>query len=254
MHPRKSAGLLLVCFFCLPAQASVDAQETEAKSDPGIDSVAVVNVKAIRDPAWKPYAAMLKGVRRFEEKHDLAPSAELRFVLIPRRSDIDMNELHLRLQSDEASLAIPLQEGNIFTLPVEPKLAADNAELMLNRTAGSVRWLPYVRSSTTSDTVRRLGDLRLACEVHWAIDKETLAFAARTAISALGGPCNFVSGKGKYSFTETRRIIRATISLDGKTESVPVNGYSFTPPLRESRWSNDSVIELEFEEKSTTGP
>jgi len=151
-------------------------------------------------------------------------------------------------------LEIPLNAENIFTLPVEPELVPDKAELTLNRTAGSVRWLPYVKSSTTTDTVRRLGDLRLACEVHWAIDRETLPFAARTTIGALGGPCNFVSQKGTYSFSENRRIIRATISLNGRTESVPVSGYSFTPPLREQHWSNDSMIELQFSEHPSAEP
>lgn len=216
------------------------------QTDPGAESV--VTVTGIRDPDWKPYSSMLKGVRRFEEKHDLAPEAELRFILVPRRPGIDMNALQLKLQSEKAGLDIALEQGAVFSLPIEPGLAKDKAELTLNRKAGSVTWLPYVRSPMTSDTVRRLGDLRLACEVHWAIDKETLPLAARMSISALGGPCNFVSEKGTYSFTEPRRIVRATISFDGKTESVPVRGHSFTPPLREERWSNDSLIELQFAE------
>ncbi|MBB3219433.1 hypothetical protein [Pseudoduganella umbonata] len=251
MHSLKLIGLLLVSVFNFPGEVSAKNQEDNIQADQGADSV--VNVTAIRDPDWKPYSSMLKGVSRFAEKRDLAPTAELQFILVPRLPGVDMNALQLKLQSDEASLDIPLGQGNIFILPVKPELARDKAELMLNRKAGSVTWLPYVRSPTTSDTVRRLGDLRLACEVHWAIDKETLPFAARTSISALGGPCNFVSKKGTYSFSEPRRISRATISFNGKTESVPVNGYSFTPPLREQRWANDSVIELQFAEDPSPG-
>jgi hypothetical protein len=254
MNALKLAGFLLIFSFCTPLHAFVDTQEPNTQPDPDGDPAAVIAVKGIRDPAWKPYAAMLKGLRRFQEKHDMAPTAELRFILIPRRPGVDMNALQLRLDSAEASIEIPLQEGNIFNLPVGSELDAEKTELTLNRPAGLVRWLPYVRSSKTSDTVRRLGDLRLACEVHWAIDRVTLPFAARSAISALGGPCNAVSGKLTYSFIETRRVIRATISQDGITESVPVGDYSFTPPLREERWSNDSVIELQFEEKPSTGP
>jgi len=252
MYATKLLSLLLVYFFCVPTKASTSPQEQGAQSD--LVTSSVINVKGVRDPDWKPYSAMVKGVRRFEEKHDLAPAAELRFILVPRRSGVDMNALQLRLQGGEVSLEIPLNAENIFTLPVEPELVPDKAELTLNRTAGSVRWLPYVKSSTTTDTVRRLGDLRLACEVHWAIDRETLPFAARTTIGALGGPCNFVSQKGTYSFSENRRIIRATISLNGRTESVPVSGYSFTPPLREQHWSNDSMIELQFSEHPSAEP
>ena len=69
----------------------------------------------------------------------------------------------------------------------------------------------------------------------------------RTAMGALRGPCNFVSQKGTYSFTETRRITAATISDKGKNAPVPFSGASFTPPLREQDWSDDSMIELAFD-------
>ncbi|MGK5061976.1 hypothetical protein [Janthinobacterium sp. LB3P112] len=73
----------------------------------------------------------------------------------------------------------------------------------------------------------------------------------RTAMSALGGPCNFVSQKGTYSFAGPRRILAATISFEGKTAAVPFSVSSFTPPLREQDWSDDSVIELTFEKDET---
>ena len=241
---RAIAGLML-CLYGAAVQAQADtAQATEPSAQ---DVAASVNVKGIRDPDWKPYSAMLKGVKRFEEKHGLAPGAQLRFILEPRRADVDMHDIALRLESDDAAMAIPLGERNIFTLPVEQGLLYEKAELTVNRKAGSVRWIPYVRSAAASDTLRRLGDLRLACEVHWAIDKDTLPFAMRTAMGALGGPCNFVSQKGTYSFSEPRRITAATISYNGKSAPVPFSGSSFTPPLREQDWSDDSVVELTFD-------
>lgn len=241
---RAIAGLML----CL-CGAAVQAQADTAQAmEPSVhDAAASVNIKGIRDPDWKPYSAMLKGVKRFEEKHGLAPDAQLRFILEPRHADVDMHAIALRLESDDAAMAIPLGERNIFTLPVEQGPLYEKAELTVNRKAGSVRWIPYVRSAAASDTIRRLGDLRLACEVHWAIDKDTLPFAMRTAMGALGGPCNFVSQKGTYSFSEPRRITAATISFNGKSAPVPFSGSSFTPPLREQDWSDDSVVELTFD-------
>ncbi|WP_425254547.1 hypothetical protein ACPJXG_13470 [Janthinobacterium sp. NFX145] len=239
----------MLCLYGAAVQAQADtAQATEPSAQ---DVAASVNVKGIRDPDWKPYSAMLKGVKRFEEKHALAPGAQLRFILEPRRADVDMHALALRLESDEAGMAIPLNERNIFSLPVEQGPLYEKAELSVNRKAGSVRWIPYVRSAATSDTIRRLGDLRLACEVHWAIDKDTLPFAMRTAMGALGGPCNFVSQKGTYSFSEPRRITAATISYNGKSAPVPFSGTSFTPPLREQDWGDDSVVELTFDDAQT---
>lgn len=248
MRAIKRAGLLL----CLCSVAAQACAETEpAVEQVAQDAAASVNVKGIRDPDWKPYSAMLKGVARYEEKHALAPGAQLRFILEPRRADVDMQGIALRLEGEEAGLAIPLEERNVFSLPVGQGPLYDKAELTVNRKAGSVRWIPYVRSAATSDTLRRLGDLRLACEVHWAIDKETLPFAMRTMMSAMGGPCNFVSQKGTYSFAEGRRITAATISFNGKSAPVPFSGSSFTPPLREQDWSDDSMIALAFDNDQT---
>ena len=244
---KKTALLLCLC----GAAAHACADTEPAVEQAGQDAAASVTVKGIRDPDWKPYSAMLKGVKRFEEKHALAPGAQLRFILEPRRADVDMHAIALRLESDEAGMAIPLGERNIFSLPVGQGPLYDTAELTVNRKAGSVRWIPYVRSGAASDTLRRLGDLRLACEVHWAIDKETLPFAMRTAMGALGGPCNFVSQKGTYSFSEGRRITAATIRYNGRIAPVPFSGTSFTPPLREQDWSDDSMIELAFDNDQT---
>lgn len=237
-------GSLVMTLCGTPLLACADAPP--ASELPGQLATSSVDVKGVRDPDWKPYGAMLKGARRFEEMHALAPTAALRFILDPRRPDVDMTALQLRLESDEASSAIPLEEKNLFTLPVTQDPLHAKADLTLNRKAGSVRWIPYIRSATATDT-RRLGDLRLTCEVHWAIDRDTLPFAMRTTLSALGGPCNFVSQKGTYSFTEPRRITGATISFNGNTAAVPFSGHAFTPPLREKEWSDDSVIELTFE-------
>ena len=241
----RAIASLMLCLCGAAVQAQAD---TAQAMEPSVqDAAASVNIKGIRDPDWKPYSAMLKGVKRFEEKHALAPGAQLRFILEPRHADVDMRAIALRLESDDAAMAIPLGERNIFTLPVEQGPLYEKAELSVNRKAGSVRWIPYVRSAAASDTIRRLGDLRLACEVHWAIDKDTLPFAMRTAMGALGGPCNFVSQKGTYSFSEPRRITAATISYNGKSAPVPFSGSSFTPPLREQDWSDDSVVELTFD-------
>jgi hypothetical protein len=73
----------------------------------------------------------------------------------------------------------------------------------------------------------------------------------RTAKSALGGPCNFVSQKGTYSFAEARRIAAATISFNSNSAPVAFSGSSFTPPLREQDWDDDSTIELAFDNDQT---
>ena len=238
---KRYVSLLLLCC-TLKVSGAVTPED-------GVVSVAseapAVIVKGIRDPDWKSYSAMLKGVEKFREKNT-SPTAKLQFMLVPRRPDVDMDGLELMLEGDQTRIAIPLERGNIFALPVDKRELYAKAELTINRKAGSVKWLPYVRSAATTTTMRRLGDLRVACEVHWAIDKETLPFAARTTISALGGPCNFISKRGSYSFSEAQPIVSATITFSGKSELIPVSNFSFTPPLRDSRWRDESIVELHF--------
>lgn len=236
MNKLKIGGLL-VFFYC--ALAAAHAQDLEPAP--------TVEIKGIRDPDWKPYSAMLKGVEKFKDKHALAPNAELKFILMPRRPDVDMQGLQLKLEDGENSVAIPLNEMKVFTLPVDPSLLKSKAELTLNRKARLVRWLPYIRSAATTDTTRRLGDLRLTCEVHWAIDKEVMPLAARAVIGSLGGACNSFTKKISYSFEEAKRIVSATITYKGKREPIPVKGDTFTPPLSDEDWGDDSLIELEFE-------
>jgi hypothetical protein len=54
-----------------------------------------------------------------------------------------------------------------------------------------------------------------------------------------------------YCFSAPRRIATATISFNGKSAPVPFSGASFTPPLREQDWSDDSVVELTFDNNQT---
>lgn len=252
MHSSRKqvSGLLLFLLFCGRASGA-DTTEGGVEAMPA-DAPAVI-VKGIRDPDWKPYRAMLKGVDRFREKN-VSPTAKLQFILVPRRPDVDMHGLELWLESEQARIPIPLENGNLFTLPVEHGEPDAKAELTINRKAGSVRWLPYVRSEVTTPTIRRLGDLRVACEVHWAIDKDSLPFAARTMIGALGGPCNFISKQGSYSFFEAQPIVSATLRFNGKSAAIPVSDFSFTPPLRDKSWGDDSVVELQFNAEPVSPP
>ena len=45
---------------------------------------ATVRVQSTRDPVDKSYRKMIKGMERFERAHALAPTAPLRFQLLPR--------------------------------------------------------------------------------------------------------------------------------------------------------------------------
>ena len=236
------------------AGAQVAAQDTPKPSDgEGIETTSSVEVKGIRDPEWKSYKSMLSGMDVFDSKHELAPNAELRFILLPRRPDVVMQGLALTLDGGDTSIPIPLAEDNTFVLPRLAGAKNSELELYLNRKAKSVRWFPHVRTRLLLPTQRRLGDLRLECEVLWGVDKNTLPFFARNSIRALGGPCNF--SKFKISFQEPRKLVSATLVSGDRRLSLPVsnNGESFIPPLHDKAWNDDSLIDLVFETAASAG-
>lgn len=202
----------------------------------------------MRNADWKPYKFMLKGVEAFEKKRSLAPSAELRFILLPRRDDIDMGGLQLSLRGDNFSIPMPLGDDNTFVLPISVEARDADAELHLNRKVRSIQWFPHIRSRNLKPNERRLGDLRLECEVIWAVEYETIPFAARMFVRAVGGPCGF--SKGTFSFTEPKPITSATLTSGERSVKLPISdgGRDFTPPLHDKSWSDESRIYLEFKE------
>ena len=124
-----------------------------------------VVVTALRDPVAKSYRKMVEGAKLFEERRHLAPAASLRFKLLPRQHETPMEGVQLEVAAD--SLAIPLKVAPDQTFALERNRTAlkENAQVMPNRKAGTMTWRADVRTPGLPSNTRRLGDLRLECEV-----------------------------------------------------------------------------------------
>jgi hypothetical protein len=226
------------------------ASAAEISAEP----IAEVDVSATKNPDWKRYRVMLKGIDAFDKQHVLAPQASARFILKPRTAAASLSGVTLRLASDEQSSPITLAENGTFSLPRDAQAAQDNAELMINRKKELFRWWPYVRSPQLAANQRRLGDLRLECEMFWAIHYDDLPFLARNFVRALGGPCksNKVTLSFPADFTDLRsatliqgeRRVAITMEKPEKSDRKPA---SFSPPLFDTSFSDDAIIELDYE-------
>ncbi len=119
-----------------------------------------VVVTAVRDPVKKSYKKMLEGAAHFEERKELAPSASLRFKLIPRQPDTRLDGVELEVAAD--SIAIPLKVASDQTFTIERNRTAlkENAQVMPNRKAGTLTWRADVRPPRRPPNVRRRGDRR----------------------------------------------------------------------------------------------
>ena len=148
---RKIAALL---FFCAAAIAQAASPESDA-----------VAVSALRNPVDKPYRKMVAGLERFEKRRHLAPEAALRFKLLPRNRDTRMENLELEIASKSFATPVAVAPDHTFTLARDPRALKENASVIPNRKAGTMTWRAEIRTPGLPPGTRRLGDLRLECEV-----------------------------------------------------------------------------------------
>jgi len=86
--------------------APILANEAEAESK--------VEINSIKNPDWKSYQTMLKGLATFDQYRALAPQAEAKFLLKPRNASASIQDLHLRLATDDNAISIALSDKGFF--------------------------------------------------------------------------------------------------------------------------------------------
>ena len=237
---------LLLLSTSLFAEDKVDLPQESAETQ------AVVDIIGEKNADWKSYPTMLKGVAAFGENHALAPKSELRFILRKQSATVEMQGIVLRIVGVEKSIQVPIADDGTFSLPIDRNMIEDDAELVLNRKKDAVRWLPHIVTPGLPENVRRLGDLRLECEIRWAIEKEGLSFFQRNLFRTLGGPC--ASSVIKTEFYVPKLAVAAKIVSGNQMSVVGVSktGARFTPPLYDKNWSDDVLIEFQFKENSSS--
>lgn len=252
----------LVCVVaCSVCALSVHAQEVISENKPEIPQTSgvqteeapqSVEINSTKNPDWKSYANMLKGLDAFEKHHALAPQAQAKFILKPRAAEFSMQNLSLRLAGDEHSIAIPIAADGTFVLPRDAQAEKEKAELLINRKKAQFRWWPQVRSPNLADNQRRLGDLRLECEMFWAIEYEGAPFVARNLVRMMGGPCKTKKVR-IYSPSDFTGLKSATL-VEGERRLVLTLGAekaNFHAPLFDQSFSDNAIIELDYVEDAT---
>ncbi len=113
----------------------------------------------------KTLAQLRSAQQAFEEHHALAPAATLAFRLYPRRATPEFASLRLFLVTDDGRVPVPLDDHQRFTLDPAWSGIGQGAVLQANVPDGDIAWHADVRTPGIPDGERRLGDLRLECEV-----------------------------------------------------------------------------------------
>jgi hypothetical protein len=124
-----------------------------------------VVISALRHPVDKSYRKMVQGMDLFAAMHSLAPRAELRYKVLPRERDTDIHGVALQVLGDTVKQPVALADDGTFTLARDAKALAEDAVVSANRPAESMTWRADIRTPGLPPNTRRLGDLRLECQV-----------------------------------------------------------------------------------------
>lgn len=165
LHCFNAFCRIIVLPFALGIPAfggQASAQEKPASALPPV----TVAAKANRDPVEKSYRKMIRGMDLFEKERGMTPGAPLRFKLLPRKRETDMNNVTLEvLGSNRAAFDVPVAPDRTFVLPRDQVAFEEDAQVIPNRRAQSMTWRTDIRTPGLAPNTRRLGDLRLECRV-----------------------------------------------------------------------------------------
>lgn len=219
---------------------------------PGANREGVVHVNAIRNPEMHAYRAIAAGLDAFDDQHALAPSVpQLSFVVRARGSDPLTGDLPTaKLSADAFSLPLPVGADASFVVPRSRQAWDADAELILGRKRKEVMIRPRIRTPGLADNQRRLGDLRLECQVLVAIAKKEAPFwvvAAGNTVLMTGDWCTFFKDKDRAWDLHVDAPLASAVLRDGeRTLALPVKGRRVELPLYDASWSNDAVVDLAF--------
>jgi hypothetical protein len=125
-----------------------------------------VIVTGLSDPVEKSYRKMVRGMDHFERaRAALAPNATLRFKLLPRKPGTDIDHIVLKVTGDTFAYELPIAADHSFALERNLKAAQEDAVVSPDRKRLSMTWRADIRTPGLPPDSRRLGDLRLECQV-----------------------------------------------------------------------------------------
>jgi hypothetical protein len=262
----NAAAPLAIVLTCGVAYAAESQDRTIAPALPAVE------VSALRDPVEKSYRKIVRGMDVFERRRSLAPNASLRFRLLPRSRETNMEGVSLNLVGESFATAVPVAPDNTFALERVPRALAEDAVVVPNRKARSLTWRTEVRTPGLPPNTRRLGDLRLECLVGEEAGLISDFLPVIGDIAKLFGPRDYCDQRQvDYLFFAERALFAVTLVAGGRREILPVDqlyaGISRKPmtasemqhcdcqvlidrtyyaPLGDRSWPDDTLLKFEY--------
>lgn len=226
-----------------------------------------------RHDVEKSYRRMVRGIDHFEAMRAArAPLASLRFRLLPRQRGTDMRHVVLEVIGTTFAEEVPVAPDRTFVLVRDARALQEDAVVAANRRRLSLTWRAEIRTPGWPAHARRLGDLRLECEV--GIEAGLVSNA-----SPLGRIADvFTDSRSycdrmetRYLYFAERALFSVTLVSGARREVLPIDrlyaGASDDPgladelptcdcevlvdrtyflPLGDHTWPDDTRVEFEY--------
>jgi hypothetical protein len=233
-----------------------------------------VVVTGLRNPVAKSYRRMVAGMELFEKRHHLAPAASLRFKLLPRNRQTKMEGITLDIEGRSFATPLEVAPDHSFALQRHAVALKENASVMPNRKAGTMTWRAEIRTPGLPPNTRRLGDLRLECEV--GMEARLISNYRRSLFGWINevlpdGPTYCHRAEPRYLFFADRPLFSVTLVAGARRQVLSVDrlygGASRDPqwkedlpycdcevlmdrayflPLGDASWPDDTLVQFEY--------
>ena len=244
MHLSRFFPLAALYACLLPALAQ---EPTAAPGEPvNPEMQQVVDVQGTRDPDLRPYRTMLKGLDAYTDHQRLAPGAPLRFMLVPATPQARLDGVTLHLSADNLSIPVPLAADGGFTLTRDKTAYDANADLVSNKKRDTLRWRADIHTPGLPANVRRLGDLRLECEIRWAVEQDQLPFVRRNLFRLAGGPCHSSLIHVLYPVPRSLAAVQARSGERALEIRVTQDRQRYVPPLHDQSWDDNTLLTITY--------
>jgi hypothetical protein len=235
-----------------------------------------ISGKASAEPVEKSYRAMVRGMDHFERMRPaMAPQATLRYKLLARRAGTNLDRIDLQVLGSTVEIPVPIAPDRTFTLERNAKAWAENAVVTPDRLARTMTWRAEVRTPGLPPGTRRLGDLRLECQVGMAAGLISNASNAVTRLidAMIDTPAYCDRPDNRYLFFAERPVFGVTLVHGARREMIATDrlwasavderdmaaklracdcelllAHTYFLPLDDRRWPDDTLVEFDFME------
>jgi hypothetical protein len=230
------------------------SQWTGAKEgpQPQVEEIPIpdVDVSAVAPSPDLSYQAILRAQEAFALHKQQAPRATPQFRVRPVQPEASLKGLRLVLSAPSRKVDVPFDKNGVFNPPQLDAAEGADARLTFSKPESAFAIAPFVRTPGLAPDTLRMGDLRVGCEMRWAIAREDND-SFPLILYGLGGPCH--SHLVKVVLQAPRPVSAIWLVAGDRREAlrperIKADRINFMPPLHDDSWPDDTLIELKFVE------